>query len=432
MKELHRLSATAAATALAKREITAEALASALLDRVAARESVVRAWAHLEPDRVLAAARALDAGPMRGLLHGLPVGIKDIIDTADQPTGYGSAIYAGHRPAWDAACVGAIHAAGGIVMGKTVTSELATSYRGKTANPHDPAHTPGGSSSGSAAAVADCMLPFALGTQTGGSTVRPSSFCGVVGYKPSFGLVNRQGVKPVSESLDTVGIIARTVPDAALLAAGITGREALARVEHDPPTRIGVWRTFEWAQAAPETVAALDEAARRLAQAGVAVEPVEMGAAFATLSADHKATQGFEMARALGHELRHHRVRLSASLVQGIEEGMCVSPDEYDTSRMRVIRLRALIDAVFDRYDVLLAPSAPGEAPRGLEETGSPVFNRGWTLLGVPCVTVPAFTGPHALPVGVQVVGRYWRDAAMLGRARWIHRTLGDWRGGET
>ncbi len=320
--------------------------------------------------------------------------------------------------------MGAIRAAGGIVMGKTVTSELATSYHGKTANPHNPAHTPGGSSSGSAAAVADFMLPLALGTQTGGSTIRPSSYCGVVGYKPSFGLINRQGVKPVSESLDTVGVIARTVQDVALLAAAITGRSDLTVLSCDTPPRIGIWRTFEWEHAAPETAAALDAATRNLAAAGATVRQAAMHEVFSELAAAHKEIQSFEMAQALGYEMRHHRDLLSSTLREGIEYGMRCTPETYDSKRAVAAQCRKRIDDVFAEFDILLAPSAPGEAPQGLEETGSPIFNRGWTLLHLPCVTVPAFKGPRGLPVGIQVVGRYWHDARTLAMAHWVHRHL--------
>lgn len=423
-QEYNQLSAVDAAALLARREISAESFANACLARVAQREPTVQAWAHIDADQVIEQARALDAGAVRGLLHGLPIGIKDVIDTADMPTQYGSPIYAGNRPAWDAACVNAIRAAGGIVMGKTVTSELATSYRGKTANPHDPAHTPGGSSSGSAAAVADCMVPLAIGTQTGGSTIRPSSFCGVVGYKPSFGLINRHGVKPVSESLDTVGLIARTVPDVALLAAAITGRLDLLKPMRTAPPRIGVWRTYEWEHAAPETAAALDAAARRLSDIGAAVHECTMDPVFAELTAAHKDIQFSEMAQALGFEMRRQPELLSPSLREGIEYGMHVTPATYDAKRALAARCRSLIDDVFSVFDMLLAPSAPGEAPHGLENTGSPVFNRGWTLLGLPCVTVPSFKGAHGLPVGIQIVGQYWRDAHTLGCAQWVHRSL--------
>jgi len=355
--ELARLSATQAAALLASRKLSAEEYAGACLARVAQREHEVGAWAHIDPDQVLAQARTLDSGEIRGCLHGLTAGIKDIIDTADMPSEYGSAIYKDNRPAWDAACVSAIRAAGGIVMGKTVTTELATSYRGKTANPHDTMHTPGGSSSGSAAGVADFMIPFGIGTQTGGSTIRPASFCGVVGYKPSFGFVNRHGVKQVSESLDTVGLIARTVPDVALLAAAVTGRPALAKPLHVAPPRVGVWRTYEWEQAAPETAVALDKAARCLAAGGATVREALMPQLFSELTATHHEIQFFEMARALAFEMRHHPDMLSASLRESIEEGMRCTPETY--------------------------ASAPGEAPDSLETTGNPIFGVIWTTLHV-------------------------------------------------
>ncbi|MCC6531095.1 MAG: amidase [Burkholderiales bacterium] len=420
----HRLSALEAAALLRRRELSAEALAQDCLARIAERETQVRAWAHIDADHVLRQARALDAGPLRGPLHGLPIGIKDVIDTAELPTQYGSPIYAGHQPAWDAACVTAIRRAGGVIMGKTVTSELATSYRGKTANPHNPAHTPGGSSSGSAAAVADFMVPLALGTQTGGSTLRPSSFCGVVGYKPSFGLLNRHGVKQVSESLDTLGLIGRAVTDVALLAGAVSGRSELLHCALREPPTIGIWRTFEWREAAPETHAALETAARVLSAAGAAVTERVMDPVFAELAAAHKDIQFREMAEALGYELRAHPEQLSASLRESIGYGMQVTPQVYDAKRVIAARARRLIDGVLSEYDMLLAPSAPGEAPHGLEDTGSPVFNRGWTLLRLPCVSVPAFTGPRGLPVGIQVVGRYWHDAKTLACAEWVYRQL--------
>jgi Asp-tRNA(Asn)/Glu-tRNA(Gln) amidotransferase A subunit family amidase len=423
-RELNRLSASEAAALIACGELGAVELAEACLARIAEREPAIHAWAYIDPEQVLAQARACDAGQPHGLLHGVPVGIKDIIDTADMPTEYGSKIYAGNRPMADAACVNAIRAAGGIVMGKTVTAELATSFQGKTANPHNVAHTPGGSSSGSAAALGDCMVPLALGTQTGGSTVRPASYCGVVGYKPSYGLIPRNGVKQVSETLDTVGLMARTVADVALLAAAITGRAALAKTTREQPPRIGIWRTFELAEAAPETVAALDGAARKLAAAGAAVAEARMHKLFAELGGAHRDIQYFEMTQSLGFELRRHPGDISAMLRGQIEEGMQCTPERYDRSLAIAAQCRELIDKVFAEFDVLLTPGAPGEAHVGLEGTGSAVFNRNWTLLRLPCVSVPAARGPQGLPVGVQVVGRYARDAQMLATAAWVEKAL--------
>src|SRR6266478_6832973 len=236
------LSARVAAQEIAAGRLAAEALVTACLDRIAARESVVGAWHHLDPDAALAAARQRDAEPPRGPLHGIPIAVKDLIDTAETPTGYGSPIYEGHRPAADAACVALARAAGAVALGKTVTTEFACFTAGKTANPHNPAHTPGGSSSGSAAAVADGMAPLALGTQTAGSVIRPAAYCGVVGYKPSFGLINRAGVKPLADSLDTVGVFARTVEDAAFFAGVLSERPALRnlRIPSEPP-RFGLY-----------------------------------------------------------------------------------------------------------------------------------------------------------------------------------------------
>src|SRR5207302_10646334 len=255
------LSVRDAAQEIAAGRLTAEALASACLDRIAAREAVVGAWHYLDRDAALAAARQRDAEPPRGPLHGIPIAVKDLIDTADMPTGYGSPIYEGHRPAADAACVALARAAGAVALGKTVTTEFACFTAGKTANPHNPAHTPGGSSSGSAAAVGDGMVPLALGTQTAGSIIRPAAFCGVVGYKPSFGLIPRAGVKPLADSLDTIGTMAKNVADAAFFASILGGRPALRHVAMpDAAPRFGLYRTPMWAEAEPSTVAALDHA----------------------------------------------------------------------------------------------------------------------------------------------------------------------------
>ena len=268
--KLNELSACEAATRLAARDITAEAMARACLARIEERESTVRAWIHLDPDAVLAQARALDAGPVRGPLHGLPLGVKDIIDTADMPTGCGSPIYAAHRPRADAACVALAREAGALVLGKTVTTEFAWFFPGKTANPRDPSRTPGGSSSGSAAAVADQMVPFAFGTQTAGSVIRPASYCGVVGYKPTHGTVSRSGIKTLSESLDTLGVLARSAADAALLIGALSGRALLPAPLSRAP-KIALCRTHEWPSAQPETVAALEHAAKSASTAGAQV-----------------------------------------------------------------------------------------------------------------------------------------------------------------
>lgn len=398
----------------------AERAVHALLERIAAREPAVGAWTFVGRALALAQAHALDAGPSRGPLHGVAVGIKDIIATADMPTEYGSPIYAGHRPAWDAACVSAIRAAGGIVLGKTVTTEFALTFPGKTRNPHNPAHTPGGSSSGSAAAVADGMVPLALGTQTGGSVIRPASFCGVVGYKLSFGFANRHGVKPASESLDTLGVFARSVREAGLLAGVISSRPELCAPEAvSAAPRVGVWRGPEWGEASAETRAAIEGAAKLLA-----ARDVDAPAAFSGLLDAHHAIEHFEMVQALAFEIQYHRERVSQRLRGRLAEGARLTSAQYDDAWRVAVTCRTLIAEQFGRCDVLLTPAATGEAPKGLESTGNAVFNRGWTLLGLPCITLPSHRGPRGLPVGIQLVGPYAEDAKLLTAAAWIERKV--------
>ncbi|MCC6780606.1 MAG: amidase [Hyphomicrobiales bacterium] len=399
----------------------------ACLDRIAQRESAVGAWAFLDRDAALAQARSLDASSGRGPLHGMAIGIKDVIATADMPTEYGSPIYAGHRPAWDAACVSAIRAAGGVVLGKTVTTEFAASHPGKTRNPYNLAHTPGGSSSGSAAAVADGMVPLALGTQTGGSVIRPASFCGVVGYKPSFGFVSRHGVKPLSESLDTVGVFARSVREVGLLAAVIARRPELALGAAEPATgsvRVGLWRTHDWSEALPETAAAMDETTQLLAAAGASMGMADIPQALTRLGEIHRTIEHFEMVQSLAFELAQHRERLSRRLRERLEHAEHITPRDYEAARHDARACRKLLCGAFGQFDVLLTPAATGEAPRGLDGTGNSIFNRGWTLLGLPCITLPGFRGPQGLPVGIQLVGASREDTKLLAVAAWIEKRL--------
>jgi Asp-tRNA(Asn)/Glu-tRNA(Gln) amidotransferase A subunit family amidase len=414
-----------AARQIAANKITSEALVRDCLERIAAREGEVHAWEHLDREAALRQARAADAGPSRGLLHGLPVAVKDLIDTVDMPTAYGSPIYAGHRPAWDAPCVALTRAAGGIVLGKTVSTEFAATYPGKTTNPHHPRHTPGGSSSGSAAAVADYMVPFAFGSQTAGSVIRPSAFCGVVGFKPSYGLISRVGVKALSDTLDTIGTIARTVPDAALLAAAVSGRNDLL-VEHPlpAPPRIGICRTYEWKQAQPETVAAFENAATRLAAAGVAVKEIKLPPTYANLVQAQTDIQLVEQAQSLAYERLTHWSQLSAQLRGILEAGLKISHERYDAAQTLTRNCRRSLTEVFTDCDVLLAPSAPGAAPASLDTTGDPIFDRIWTLLRTPCVNIPVASAANGLPVGLQVVGAFGSDAPTLAAAHWLHQAL--------
>ena len=425
MGALNTLSAVEAARQLADGRITAEALVRDCLERIAARESAVQAWECVNGDAAIAQARAADAGASRGLLHGLPIGVKDLIDTVDMPTTYGSPIYAAHRPAWDAPCVALARAAGGIVIGKTVTTEFAVMQPNKTRNPHDVTHTPGGSSSGSAAAVADYMVPLAFGTQTAGSIIRPASFCGVVGYKPSFGMISRVGVKALSDTLDTVGTIARTVPDAALFAAALTGR--LELLVNKPPggsLRIGICETYEWKQAEPETVVALESAARRLTAAGARVGASKLPPTFASLVQAQTDIMFSEQAQSLAHERLTHWPQISARLQGILNDGLKVTHERYDAAQTLARNCRRTLADVFADHDVLLAPSAPGAAPAGLGMTGDPVFNRMWTLLRTPCVNIPVATAANGLPVGLQVIGAPGCDAQTLAAAHWVHQAL--------
>jgi Asp-tRNA(Asn)/Glu-tRNA(Gln) amidotransferase A subunit family amidase len=430
MADILSLSARQTAQEIAAGRLTAEAVAATCLDRIAAREPVVGAWHYLDREAALAAARQRDASPPSGPLHGVPIAVKDLIDTADMPTGYGSAIYEGHRPAADAACVALARAAGAVVLGKTVTTEFACFTAGKTANPRNPAHTPGGSSSGSAAAVADLMAPLALGTQTAGSVIRPAAFCGVVGYKPSFGefsfgLIPRAGVKPLADSLDTIGTMARNVADAAFLAGILGGRPALRHVAMpDAAPRFGFYRTPMWEEAEPSSVAALDHARAALERAGAWVAEVAVPRKHQGLTAAQDAVMGFELAQGLAHERLQHSAELSPRLAQQLDAGMAVGADVYEQALAETAAAHAGLDAFFGPCDAILTPAAPGEAPQGLGYTGNPVFNRMWTLLGVPCVTLPAIWGDSGLPTGIQLVGRIGRDARLMAAALFVERAL--------
>ena len=426
MSGLNRLSATSAARKLAAREITAQALLADCIARIAEREPEVHAWTFLDTEAAMRRARALDSQASAGLLHGLPIAVKDLFDTFDMPSSYGSPIYAGHRPAWDAACVAVARAAGAIVAGKTVTTEFATFHPGPTCNPRNLQHTPGGSSSGSAAAIADWMVPLAFGTQTAGSIVRPAAYCGVVGYKPTYGMVTRVGVKMISDMLDTVGALARSVPDVALFVAALAGRRELLIDQSTPDVpRIGLCRTYEWNRAQPETVAVFEDAGKQLRAAGANVRDVTLPPPFAGLAEAQTSIMVFEVAKSLAYENLAHRKQLSADMTKMIDAGLAVSPQQYDAARSLTRACRAMLPQIFSQFDVLLAPSTAGEAPEGIAATGDPLFNRIWTLLHVPVVHVPVANGPHGLPVGVTIAGAVGDDRTTLRAADWIHARLG-------
>jgi amidase len=424
--ELHAVDALAR---MAAGRLTAEALTRACLERIAAREPVVHAFAWLDPERALVEARARDRAGLvgvRGPLFGLPFGVKDIIDTHDMPTGCGSPIYAHHRPPNDAACVALACEAGAVMLGKTVTTEFALRHPGPTTNPHNPAHTPGGSSSGSAAAVADRMVPVAFGTQTGGSIIRPASYCGVVGYKPSFDTINPTGVKPLANSFDTVGVFARCVDDCALVVGVLAGNDgATTPLLARRPTRVGLCRTPVWPHAQPATVRAVETAAQQLAREDVAVDEVELPADFESFLDAQSDVLRFEAARVLAFERTRHPEQLSLSSRTELAAGAAIPRQRYLEARALIARCRTLFAAAIAPFDLLLTASAPGEAPFGLDDTGDAMFNRLCSGLHVPCLTLPGFTGPKGLPVGVQLIGAIDEDARLLRAAKWIAGRIG-------
>jgi Asp-tRNA(Asn)/Glu-tRNA(Gln) amidotransferase A subunit family amidase len=424
-RPLHQLSAAEVAAAVSSGRVNCEAVARACLERVQQREPIVRAWSFLDADLVLRQARHLDARPQCGALHGVPVGVKDVIDTHDMPTEMGSPIYRGYRPRADASIVALLRAAGALIFGKTVTCEFAFVAPGPTTNPHDSSRTPGGSSSGSAASVADYMVPLAIGTQTGGSLLRPASFCGAIGYKPTFGLVNRAGVKLAAESLDTLGFIVRTVEDAAIACAAVTGAAPVDWLLADRPLTIGLCRTHLWDSAQDETQHAIDDAVQRLARAGVTVREAELPGFFSALSDTREIINAYERARSMGHEWTHHPDAISEDLKRSIRTGLLTPRARFIDALAAVERCRAALPAVFDGIDALLTPSVAGEAPLGLERTGDHRFQSLWTMLHTPTITLPTHTGPHGLPVGIQLVAPLYADNHLLAVASRIFDILG-------
>ena len=419
--DLCTLTATRAACLMQQGKLRKEALMDAYLDHVARHEPQIRAFVDFDPDQVRRATAVARPGP----LHGIPVGIKDVLDTADMPSQYGSPIWSGWRPRADAACVAWARAAGGVPYGKTVTTEFATRKPGPTMNPANPAHTPGGSSSGSAAGVGAGLFPLAFGTQTAGSVIRPAAFCGAVGYKPTYGLISRIGMKIMSDSLDTVGVIARTVADCALFAGAVSGRDlGDPDTRPDQAPRIGIFRSPAWPAAAPETHALLDRVIAALAASGATLTDRQLPAAFDALVDAHPIVMNNESARALGWELTHHPDQISDGLRDRLEWGLAQPESALANAYTNFATTQHAFPAAMDDLDVLVTPAAPGEAPKGLDWTGDPAFNSIWTALHVPCVTVPAGTGPNGLPLGIQIVGRRGDDKAVLAWARWVEAAI--------
>jgi Asp-tRNA(Asn)/Glu-tRNA(Gln) amidotransferase A subunit family amidase len=421
-----RLSAVTLARRIESGELTAEAAVRSCLDRIAAREPVVRAWAHLDRDQALAAARACDASGRAGLLKGVPFGIKDIFDTAEMPSGYGSPIYTGCQPSFDASAAALPEAAGAILLGKTVTTEFANRHPGPTSHPRNPMHTPGGSSSGSAAAVADFMVPLAIGTQTGGSVIRPAAYCGVVGFKPSWGLFPPAGMHMNTDSLDTVGAMARTVGDIALFRAALMAIPYEAPRAPETPPRLALCRTPYWDRALPEGRAMLEEAAARLRAAGAEIVDSELPNECGDIAAIQNRHSLYEAPRNHAPELHRHAPLLSDDLLANgrIGNGRKLTLDDFRAARRHAENARAAAGEWAGRFDAILTLPAPGQAPKTLASTGDAVFNGLWTVLYMPCLTLPAGDGPDGLPVGIQLVGRRHADAKLLDIGLWVERAL--------
>ncbi len=422
--------------------ITSRELVESCLERIAEFEPDIGAWAHLDPGHALDQADRLDEHRRRGLpigpLHGLPVGVKDIIDTADFPTENGTALHAGRTPSKDATLVARLRQAGAVILGKTVTTELAVYAPGKTKNPHDPARTPGGSSSGSAAAVASFMTPLAVGTQTNGSVIRPASFCGIFGFKPSGGLISRHRVLKQSPPLDTIGVFARTLGDVALIADNIMGYDdrdpgmkprALPRISSvmadEPPAepRFAFVRSPVWSRADETTKDACHELIEHI---GGRVDIVDLPPLFNSALEDHRQIMEADIALSFAREYRDGKVRLSTVLCEMIERGQDVRATDYNAALARIADYTAELDEIFDACDAILTPSAAGEAPVGLESTGDPAFCTIWTLCGVPALNLPILQGPNGMPIGIQMISFRGDDARLFRTARWLLTLLED------
>ncbi len=417
MTELHQLSASVAAKKIQENELRSEDLIRSCIERIREREPITQAWVETNFDLAIQRAKYLDRSTNLGLLHGIPFGAKDLFDTHDFPTRLGSAIYENNRPSSDAVHIALMRQAGGVLIGKTVTTEFATFKGGKTTNPSNPEYTPGGSSSGSAAAVADDMVPLATGSQTAGSVIRPAAFCGVVGYKPTYGKVSLGGVKSLSPSLDTLGSFSRTVSDAALCVAAMSGDHQLASINKiNRKPRIATCLTNDGELASAETITAIHHAALLAEDIfKTKVPAIELPALFKDMSTLQGRIMWSESARSFSFEQNNHSESLSQQLKGLIKMGSAISYEQYSNDLIVAEKARATIDQLLTQsWDILISPSAIGEATKGLTQTGDPIFCRVWTLMGLPCITLPLYTGPNHLPVGIQLVAARGRDQLLL------------------
>lgn len=440
MENLYSLGAAAAAKAIRDGDITSVQLVEACLKRIEEFEPTVQAWTHLDAENALNQAKVADKrhydGDAQGPLNGVPVGIKDIFDTADFPTEHGSPIHEGRRTFNDASAVAQLRQAGAIILGKTVTTEFAVYAPGKTTNPHDATRTPGGSSSGSAAAVASYMVPLALGSQTNGSTIRPASFCGVVGYKPSFGMVSRSGALKQSPPLDQVGVFARSVEDAAIMAETMMSFDAtdthmrpvaspnlsqVAMSEPPMPPKVGFLKSPAWDQAEAETQDAFAEMMDFL---GDRCAEVEIGEAYDEIFELQRVIMEADLAKNFAYDFGRAPDQFSGTLTEMIKRGQSVKAVEYNIAIERQGELERGLDQLMSEYDAILTPSTTGEAPVGLDATGSPIFCTLWTYTGMPAISLPLMQGGAGMPLGVQLVSKKGDDARLLRTAVWLEKYI--------
>ncbi|WGW11688.1 amidase [Saxibacter everestensis] len=423
--ELLQLPISALSGMIAERRLSSEELVKACFERISEREATIKAWAHLDPDLALEQARRRDAEAPKGPLHGVPVGVKDVIDTRDMPTRRGTSIYADRRPGVDATCVARLREKGAVILGKTTTTEFATWTPSDTTNPHNSSHTPGGSSSGSAAAVAAGMVPLALGTQTVGSTIRPAAFCGVIGMKPSFGFVPMAGVNVTSQRLDTIGLFAKKPEDLAYLYA-----ELGPSPESGPTPDLELVRVIEtpwWDKADQNARSALARSWLALTAAGLRVEAAELPAGFEEIPELQNLIAHYDIANNLRQDYVLHASQFSDNLGTRMEEGLAIGPRSYGEALRRVDVLRAMLPRVLGSGEAIVMPAATGAAPSGIDWTGDPVFCQPWSMFGNPAATVPAhIDAATGLPVGVQLVGRFGDDQLVLRLAQTLHAALNE------
>lgn len=419
--DLTTLTATEAAALIAKKKLSSVELTRACLERIELRNPAVRAFCHLDPEFSLAEAAKADGESPRSLLHGVPFAVKDVIDTKDFPTELGTPIHVGRRPSKDANCVSLMRDAGAVLLGKVVSTEYALYKPNETRHPMNLEHTPGGSSSGTGAAVCDRMVPVAFGNQTAGSLIRPAAFCGVYGLKPTHGTTDGTGILPLQLYFDTLGYMARSIADLQAFYGVVSTRNQTVDWPQVKRPRIGLCRTWQWEFAEPESRDILKAAADQFGTLGAAVEPFELPDAYADLVAVHRRILYKGISKSLDTDYQVARDQMSEKVLEIIEEGRATTEEQYVKAHAYADQCRDSVNECFGEFDAVIAPSAPGEAPPGMA-TGDPIFQVSWTLLGVPCLNLPVGFGPHALPLGVQLIGRRHDDARVLALGRRLMR----------